>query len=66
MALGTLIIKVRLGLTNQELIEQIEEYPFLQFFIGLEGFQASAPFDSSMMIYFRRRLLHGVVSDCNE
>ena len=66
MALGALIIKARLGLTDEELVEQIKENPYLQFFIGLEGFQYSAPFDPSMMVYFRKRLPESVVNDCNE
>ena len=66
MALGALIIKARLGLTDEELIEQIKENPYLQFFIGLEAFQYSAPFDLSMMVYFRKRLPEAVVNDCNE
>lgn len=60
------IIKARLGLTDEELIEQIKENPYLQFFIGLEAFQYSAPFDLSMMVYFRKRLPEAVVNDCNE
>jgi len=35
MALGALIIKTRMGLTDVELVEQIKENPYLQFFIGL-------------------------------
>ena len=66
MALGALIIKARLRLTDEELVEQIKENPYLQFFIGLEGFQYSAPFDPSMMVYFRKRLPEDVVNDCNE
>ena len=66
MALGALIIKARLGLTDEELVEQIKENPYLQFFIGLEAFQYSAPFDPSMMVYFRKRLPESVVNDCNE
>ena len=66
MALGALIIKARLGLTDEELVEQIKENPYLQFFIGLEAFQYSAPFDPSMMVYFRKRLPEAVVNDCNE
>ena len=66
MALGALIIKARLGLTDEELVEQIKENPYFQFFIGLEAFQYSAPFDPSMMVYFRKRLPEGVVNDCNE
>ena len=66
MALGALIIKARLGLTDEELVEQIKENPYLQFFLGLEGFQYSSPFDPSMMVYFRKRLPESVVNDCNE
>ena len=66
MALGALIIKARLGLTDEELVEQIKENPYLQFFSGLEGYQYSAPFDPSMMVYFRKRLPESVVNDCNE
>jgi hypothetical protein len=66
MALGALIIKARLGLTDEELVEQIKENPYLQFFIGLEAFQFSAPFDPSMTVYFRKRLPEAVVNGCNE
>ena len=66
MALGALIITARLGLADEELVDQIKENPYLQFFIGLEGFQFSAPFDPSMMVYFCKRLPEAVVKDCNE
>ena len=66
MALGALIIKARMGLTDEELVEQLKENLYLQFFIGLEAFQYSAPFDSSMMVYFRKRLPESVLNDCNE
>ena len=64
--MGALIIKARLGLTDEELVEQIKENPYLQFFIGLKAFQYSAPFDPSMMVYFRKRLPEAVVNGCNE
>ena len=66
MVLGALIIKARMGLTDEELVEQIKENLSLQFFIGMEAFQYSAPFDPSMMVYFRKRLPESVVNDCNE
>ena len=53
MALAALIIKSRLNLTDKGMVEQIKENPYLQFFIGLEAFEYAAPFDPSMMIYFR-------------
>ena len=64
MALGGLIIKARLGITDEELVEQIKENPDLQFFIALTAFQYSARFDPSMMVYFRKRLPESVVNGC--
>ena len=34
IALGTLIIQVHLGLTDEEVVEQIWEIPHMQYFIG--------------------------------
>ena len=51
MALGALFVKARLVLTDEELVEEIKENPYLQFIIALEAFQYSAPFDQSMMVY---------------
>jgi hypothetical protein len=55
-----------LGLTDEELVEQIKENPYLQFFIGLEGYQYSAPFDPSMMVYFRKRLPESWLTDTSQ
>ena len=66
MALSTLIIKVRIGLTGEELIEQVKENMCLQFFIGLEVFQYMAPFNPPTMMYFRKRLPESVVNVRNE
>ena len=35
MALGAFIIKARMGLTDEELVEQIKKNSYLQFFFGL-------------------------------
>ncbi len=47
MALGALIIKAHLGLTDEQLVEQIKENPYLEFVIGLEAFKYSAQFNPS-------------------
>jgi len=39
MALAVLKIKALLGLTEEELVEQIKQNPYHQFFIGLGNFQ---------------------------
>lgn len=54
-ALGALLIKERLGLTDRETVEAIRENPYLQFFIGLEEFTLERPFDASLMVDFRKR-----------
>jgi IS5 family transposase len=55
VALGALLIKERLGLTDRETVEAIQENPYLQFFIGLEEFTQDKPFDASLMVDFRKR-----------
>jgi transposase, IS5 family len=55
MAFGALVIKEELKASDRETVEQIRENPYLQFFIGLEGFQTKEPFDASMMVHFRKR-----------
>ena len=48
MALGALIIKEKLGISDRETGEQIRENPYLQYFIGLEFSSNQAPFAPSM------------------
>jgi IS5 family transposase len=66
MALGALYIQQRLGVTDRETVELITESPYLQFFIGLEGFQYLKPFDASMMVHFRKRIDTEVIKVCNK
>lgn len=55
VAYGALVIKERLGVTDEETVEQISENPYLQYFLGLYEYQEKAPFDPSMMVHFRSR-----------
>ena len=43
MALGSLIIKEKLGISDQETLEQIRKNPYIQYFIGLKSYQNKAP-----------------------
>lgn len=54
-ALGALLVKERLGLTDRETVAAIQENPYLQFFIGCEEFTSDRPFDPSLMVDFRKR-----------
>ena len=51
-----MIIKERLGLSDEETVEQIRENPYLQYFLGYESYRSEAPFEASMMVHFRKRL----------
>ncbi|MDY6857611.1 MAG: IS5 family transposase [Thermodesulfobacteriota bacterium] len=66
MALGALIIKERCGFTDEETVEQIRENPYLQYFIGLSEYTDDYPFDSSMMVHFRKRFSRDMLNGINE
>jgi IS5 family transposase len=65
MAFGAVYIQQRLGVTDRETVELITESPYLQFFIGLSGYQAAPPFDPSMMVHFRKRIGPDLIKVCN-
>ena len=56
IAFGSLIIKERLGISDEETVEQIVENPYLQYFLGLHEYREEPLFDPSMMVHFRSRL----------
>lgn len=66
VALGALIIKERLGVSDEEAVEQIRENPYLQYFLGFEEFRDEAPFDPSMYVYFRKRFSLEQLNQINE
>jgi IS5 family transposase len=66
MALGVLIFKTLLGLTDEELVEQVKENPCLQFFLGLEALHYSWAFVPTMMVFSRHRLQKVAGNDSNE
>lgn len=66
MALGALIIKERLGVSDRETIEQIRENPYLQYFLGLSEYSDKAPFDASTLVHFRKRIGIDLVLAVNE
>ena len=66
VALGALIIQIKLNLTDEETVFQIIENPYLQHFIGFESFRDYAPFDSSMMSHFRKRFKMQDIQEIDE
>ena len=65
-ALGSLIIQKQYGYSDRELVMQIRENPYYQFFIGLPGYQDADPFAPSLLVEFRKRLTEEILCDINE
>ena len=67
LALGACIIQADYGYSDEETALQIQENVYLQYFCGYEAYDDSKlPFDSSLMVYFRKRLTAEVLGEINE
>jgi IS5 family transposase len=66
IVIGAVIIKHKLSVSDEETVEQIRENPYLQYFIGLKGFQAQAPFASSLLVEIRKRMGQTVFDEFHE
>jgi IS5 family transposase len=66
MALGALIIQTKFQYSDRELVEQITENPYLQYFIGIPGYQEEPPFDASTLVLFRKRISAEMLMEANE
>ena len=66
VALGSLIIKEKLGISDRETVEQIKENPYLQYFIGKTHYSSEAPYDPSLLARFRERITGSLVNQVNE
>lgn len=66
MAFGSLLLQKHIGCSDRELLEQITENPYFQYFIGLPGYQMEPPFVPSLLVEFRKRLTPEILGDINE
>ena len=65
MALGALIIQTKFQYSDRELVEQIAENPYLQYFIGLPGFREEARLMGTLVL-FRKRISAEMLMEVNE
>lgn len=56
LVIGAVIIKHKLCLSDVETVQQIQENPYMQFFVGLAGYQPSPPFAPSLFVEIRKRM----------
>ena len=66
IAIGALIIKERLGASDEETVEQIRENPYLQYFLGFKEYKDQAPFHATMFVHFRKRIGKKTLAKINE
>jgi len=66
MAFGTLIAKQILGVSDEELVYQVAENAYLQYFIGLKEFSEDCPFGASTLVAFRKRFSDSDIARINE
>ena len=66
MALGSLLIQKQYDYSDRELVEQITENPYYQYFVGLPGFSNEAPYVPSLLVEFRKRLNDEILAEINE
>jgi hypothetical protein len=62
MALGALIIKENLGISDRPTVEQSRENPYLQYFIGQSTYSNELPFDPSLLVHFRQRISPNLIN----
>jgi hypothetical protein len=56
LVIGAVIIKHKLCLSDRETVAQIQENPYLQYFVGLPGYQMEPPFVPSLFVEIRKRM----------
>jgi len=56
LVIGALIIKHKLNLSDEETILQIQENPYLQYFVGFSGYRDEPPFAPSLFVEIRKRM----------
>lgn len=66
MALGSLLIQKKYGYSDEELVEQLRENPYYQYFIGMPGYEDKYPFVPSLLVEFRKRLSEDILNEVNE
>lgn len=66
IALGALLIQQDLQCSDELTVQHIMENPYLQHFIGMDKWSNEAPFDPSLMVWFRKRLSGKVLREINE
>jgi IS5 family transposase len=66
IVIGSMIIKYKNKLSDEETLEQIRENPYMQYFLGMEKYTYKKIFDSSLFVTIRRRLGEDKFNEMND
>jgi hypothetical protein len=66
LAFAALYIQSRLAITDEETLAQIMENPSMQYFCGFDEYTINKPFDSSLMVHFRKRITAEMMKEISE
>ena len=66
MAFVARIIQKRKKVSDRNLVKEIAENPYLQYFIGLPRMQTECPFKATSLVYFRKRITDEFINEANE
>jgi hypothetical protein len=66
MAMGTLLLKQMKNHSDDEVLEDIIENPYHQFFIGLHEYTTKPPFTQRQITNFRKRMPQALIDEVNK
>lgn len=66
IAIGAMVIKHRLNLSDRETVATIQENPYMQYFLGLDQFHPEPLFDASLFVDLRKRMGDDTFDKFNE
>lgn len=66
IVLGSIIIKHLCDIDDREVVCQITENIYMQYFLGYSSFNDQEPFDASLFVEFRKNLGIDVINEINE
>ena len=66
LAIGALLIKQIEGLSDENLVQHIQENHYMQYFCGIKEYSYAQPFTPSLLVEFRKRFSENVIAEINE
>ncbi len=66
LALGCLIVKEQLQLSDRDTVEMIRENPYIQYFLGCSEYRYDLSLDASLLTHFRKRFPADVIAQVNQ